>query len=263
VRLSLAGVPLLALVDTGASRTLLQRDSFLEICANIARSPILQRSHGLCTLSGEHIPVLGETQVTEDKVGPLNVVVVTTGVHQLILGADELQRGGATLDFTSHTLLWHGVTFTVECESQVHLAHVYPVESAGLIQQTVSKNADVFAGNDTPLGDCPLVQMKIDTGSARPISQKPYRTPLTKRKIIEEQITSMLKKGVIRPSSSPWASPVTLVPKKDGGTRFCIDYRKVNDITKKDRYPLPQIQDIFDQLGGASICSTLDVESGY
>ena len=73
----------------------------------------------------------------------------------------------------------------------------------------------------------------------------------------------MLQLGVIRPSHSPWASPVTLVPKKDGGTRFCIDYRQLNAVTIKDRYPLPLIQDIFDQLGGSKLFSTLDMRSGF
>jgi IS1 family transposase len=73
----------------------------------------------------------------------------------------------------------------------------------------------------------------------------------------------MLAEGVIRPSSSNYASPVTLVPKKDGSTLFCVDYRRLNDITIKDQYPLPLIQDIFDHLGGSTIFSTIDLKSGY
>ena len=69
--------------------------------------------------------------------------------------------------------------------------------------------------------------------------------------------------GVISPSNSPWASPVTLAPKKDGGYRVCIDYRHMNAVTKKDRYPLPHIQDIFDTVGCGKIFTTLDLKSGY
>ena len=80
---------------------------------------------------------------------------------------------------------------------------------------------------------------------------------------MEEAVADMLAEGVIRPSSSPYASPVTLVPKKDGTTRFCVDYRKLNSVTVRDQYPLPQIQDIFDQIGGSTIFSTLDLKAGY
>jgi hypothetical protein len=71
----------------------------------------------------------------------------------------------------------------------------------------------------------------------------------------------MLRKGVIRPSSSPWASPITIVPQADGSTRFCVDYRRLNDATVK--YPLPLTEDIFDQLGGSTIFSTLGLKAGY
>ena len=68
---------------------------------------------------------------------------------------------------------------------------------------------------------------------------------------------------MIRPSPSPWASPVTPAPKRDGSIWFCVDLRRVNDVTKKDRYPLPLIQDIFDQLGGSCVYSTLDLRAGF
>lgn len=124
------------------------------------------------------------------------------------------------------------------------------------------KNTRTFSKED-PIGYCDIVPMKINTGDSPPIYQRPYRTPLAKRKIVEEQVEEMLQLGVIEPSSSPWASPITLVPKPEGQTRFCCDYRKVNAVTVRDSYPLPLISDIFDQLGGSTIFSTLDLKSGY
>ncbi len=73
----------------------------------------------------------------------------------------------------------------------------------------------------------------------------------------------MQNSGVIRPSNSPWSSPVVLVRKKDGSHRFCVDYREVNSVTKKDKFPLPRVDDLLDQLGETKYFSSLDLASGY
>ena len=104
--------------------------------------------------------------------------------------------------------------------------------------------------------------MQIET-TGDPVCQRPYRAALTKRQVIETEIDQMLRDGVIEPSSSPWASPVTLVLKRGGEWRFCVDYRTLNERTKKDRFPLPHVQDVFDNAGKGRICSTLDLKSGY
>src|SRR3569832_152361 len=79
----------------------------------------------------------------------------------------------------------------------------------------------------------------------------------------DREVDKMLEKEVIRPSRSPWCSPIVMAPKKDGGYRFCVDYRKLNTITKKDSYPLPRIDDIFDLLNGACFFSSLDQAWGF
>ncbi|MCG7870381.1 MAG: RNA-directed DNA polymerase, partial [Candidatus Thiodiazotropha taylori] len=104
---------------------------------------------------------------------------------------------------------------------------------------------------------------KIDVGNNRPVKQRPRRVPKAfaceEDKIIEEQ----LKSGVIRESSSPWASPLVYVRKKDGGTRPCVDYRKLNALSKADAYPLPRTDDCLEALGGSTLFSCLDLQSGY
>ena len=87
--------------------------------------------------------------------------------------------------------------------------------------------------------------------------------PHTQKETIEKHIEDMLHSYVIQPSVSPWASPVVLVPKSDGSSRFCVDFRKVNKITKKDSCPLPLISESLDALGGAKFFSSLDLVSGY
>ncbi|WVZ74548.1 LOW QUALITY PROTEIN: hypothetical protein U9M48_022716, partial [Paspalum notatum var. saurae] len=96
-----------------------------------------------------------------------------------------------------------------------------------------------------------------------PIYKRPYRMDANQLAELKEQIQELLDKGYIRPSTSPWGAPVIFVPKKDGTQRMCIDYRALNDVTVKNKYPLPRIDDLFDQLKGASVFSKIDLRSGY
>ena len=131
------------------------------------------------------------------------------------------------------------------------------------LRELVGDYSDVFALDDTELGHTDLVQHVIDTGDHPPIKQQPYRVPVVHREKITQMIAEMRKQDVIRPSASPWASPVVLVPKKDGKLRFCIDYRRLNAATRKDVYPLPRIDDILDTLGRVKYFTSLDLASGY
>ncbi len=98
---------------------------------------------------------------------------------------------------------------------------------------------DVYSSGLTDMGINGLVKHTTDTLDQRPVKLPPRRLPISKQKIKKEKVQKMLDRGVIEPCQSRWASPVVLVTKKDGTTRFCVDYRKLNDITRKDAYLLP------------------------
>ena len=115
----------------------------------------------------------------------------------------------------------------------------------------------------TLTGHTDAVEHAIDTGDGAPIRCAPRRMSPQKMKKEEECVTEMLTGGQIEPSNSLWPSPVVLVTKKDGGTRFCVDYRRLNDATVKDAYPLPRIDDTLDMLAGKQWFYTLDLASGY
>jgi hypothetical protein len=140
--------------------------------------------------------------------------------------------------------------------------HLSESEKQDLIN-TLFKYQDVFSKSSDDIGHTNLVQHSINTRNTAPIRQPPRRLPLGKRQTEKEEIEKMLKRGVIEPSNSAWASPVVLVTKKDGTPRFCVDYRKVNDCTVKDAYPLPRVDDCIDSLSGAKYFSSLDLNSGY
>jgi hypothetical protein len=96
-----------------------------------------------------------------------------------------------------------------------------------------------------------------------PISKRPYRMPVNELVELKKQIAELQAKGFIRPSSSPWGAPVLFVEKKEGTQRMCVDYRPLNEVTIKNKYPLPRIEDLFDQMKGASVFSKIDLRSGY
>ena len=104
--------------------------------------------------------------------------------------------------------------------------------------------------------------IELERGTA-PISKAPYRMAPAELAELKKQLEELLEKGYIRPSVSPWGSPVLFVKKKDGSMRLCIDYRQLNKVTIKNRYPLPRIDDLLDQLVGASVFSKIDLRSGY
>ncbi|MCQ7691370.1 reverse transcriptase family protein, partial [Salmonella enterica] len=123
---------------------------------------------------------------------------------------------------------------------------------------------DVFPEDLLVLSPNRQIEFTIDLllGTA-PISKPLYRMAPIELEELKKQIQELLDKGFIRPSVSPWGAPVLFVKKKDGSMRLCIDYRQLNQVTIKNKYPLPRIDDLFDQLQGTQVYSKIDLRSGY
>ena len=128
------------------------------------------------------------------------------------------------------------------------------------LHEFFTEHHEAFCLEDQERGETNLVQLEIDTGDATPKRQPARRMPFAIHQKVARQLRNMQETGVICPSSSPWASPVVMVRKKDGSHRFCVDYRQLNFI---DLFPLPRIDDLLDQLGKSKFFTTLDLVAGY
>ena len=151
-----------------------------------------------------------------------------------------------------------------------HLIDLFERSKIGLNEQQQCRlavllvnYADVFVTKDGQLGRTNVVKHTINTGDCAPIKQMPRRLPIHMREVMDDEIDKMLENNVIEPSNSPWSSPIVLVKKKDGSVRLCVDYRKINAVTVKDSFPIPNINASIDTLVGSRWFSTLDLSSGF
>jgi hypothetical protein len=130
--------------------------------------------------------------------------------------------------------------------------------------RTISKFPDVFPEELPGMPPDREIEFVIELvpGTA-PIFKRPYRMAANKLAELKEQLQELLDKGYIHPTASPWGAPVIFVPEKDGTQRMCVDYRSLNEVTIKNKYPLPSIDDLFDQLKGACVFLKIDLRSGY
>ncbi|GKB54885.1 putative reverse transcriptase domain-containing protein [Tanacetum coccineum] len=188
---------------------------------------------------------------------------VELGSFDVIIGMDWLRRCHTVIvcdeklvrvPYGNETLTFCGNKSSNERKSQL------AVISYSKAQEYMAKGCHDLPG----LPPARLVEFQIDLIlGAAPVARAPYRLAPSEMKELSEQLQELSDKGFIRPSSSPWGAPVLFVKKKDGSFRMCIDYRELNKLTVKNRYPLPRIDDLFDQLQGSSIYSKIDLRSGY
>ena len=260
VRVSVNGLQQEALVDTGSTTTLMSSrlyDKLPHICP-LGAGPTI---YGL---GRQELEVRGATMV---RIGDVThkVVVLKEMEYPLLLGVDFLKM--CVIDLPQSIIVIGSKKYPLirkqEFSNESFKAQELPECKWPNLKIVLEQYADLFVGKSQPVkATDQLTPATIET-TGPPIRQRSYRLPMAKQECVEKEVSEMLKDGIIRPSDSPWASPIVLVGKKDGSTRFCVDYRKLNAVTTQDAHPLPHIQEIFDNLRGAKIFSTLDLKSGY
>ncbi|KII60841.1 Retrovirus-related Pol polyprotein from transposon gypsy [Thelohanellus kitauei] len=235
------------LIDTGASVSLIRSD-YVDPCL------IKKANANIVGVDGSSLNIIGEVDL-RICLGSLTTmwrfIVVKNLIFEAIIGRDIMLCYGAQINFTQE----YPLSFK-KVPSQIASAN-----SSSLELTLCREFEHAISKNEGDLGKTNSVQHHIKVFEDRQITTKPYRTSIHQSEEIDRQIHQMMENSIIRPSDSPHCSPTVLVKKKSGGFRFCIDFRKLNDITVKDQYPLPLIDTIFDRLNGSHCFSTIDLKS--
>ena len=285
------GIPVHTLFDTGASCSFISA----RVAERLNLEALSQISMTITLPNGTTIPC--------DKVYPdvpLNIRTHIFSVQlvsfsalgfDVILGMDWLSKYKAKIDCQQHkvtlrTLAGERVSYyqnppengdrlVTLAQLSVLIRKGYPLYLCS-VQDTkredpsledipvVNQYPDVFPDEIPGMPPPREIDFTIElVPGTEPISKPPYRLAPAELKELKEQLQDLLNKGYIRPSTSPWGAPVLFVKKKDGSLRLCIDYRGLNQVTIKNKYPLPRIDDLFDQVKGAGVFSKIDLRSGY
>ncbi|GJW12054.1 putative reverse transcriptase domain-containing protein [Tanacetum coccineum] len=187
----------------------------------------------------------------------IDLMPVELGSFDAIIGIDWLIKYQAIIVCAEKIVLFLKNVTTKETEDKSEKKRL---EDVPIVQDF----PDVFLEDLPGLPPTRQVEFKIDLiPGVAPVARAPYRLAPSEMKELSEQLKELFDKGFIRPSSSPWGAPVLFVKQKDGSFRMCIDYRELNKLTVKNCYPLPRIDDLFDQLQGSSVYSKIDMRSGY
>jgi hypothetical protein len=239
----------------------------------------------VCTSVVKNCPIL-----VEGHVMPANLVVFEMSGFDIILGMDWLSKYHACVDCFCKEIVFKppgAAEFKIQGDRNIgalklisaiqatkllrsgcsgYLACVTEEKLGRRIEEIpiVREFVDVFLEELPGIPPDKEIEFTIDLlPDTAPISKAPYRMAPLELKELKDQLQELLDRGFIRPSVSPWGAPVLFVKKKDGSMRLCINYRGLNKVTIKNRYPLPRIDDLFDQLQGSQVFSKIDLRSGY
>ena len=261
--------PAVILFDSGASHSFISAKFWTKAGLDFCHT---KGSHMISTPGGRiasnqiirHVPIkLGS------KIFKTDLILLALEGMDIILGIDWMSRHGAILDISSRAI---ELNLPIIGSSTLYLPFrecinscAFPIKDVKLEDiPVVCEYADVFLDDLPGMPPDRNIEFVIELqpGTA-PISKRPYRMPPKELAELKIQLQELLDKGYICPSSSPWGCPALFVKKKDDSLGLCVDYRPLNAVTIKNKYPLPRIDVLFDQLAGAKIFSKIDLHWGY
>ncbi|KAJ9536400.1 LOW QUALITY PROTEIN: hypothetical protein OSB04_un000413 [Centaurea solstitialis] len=281
--------PATVLFDSGADRSFVSlefRPKIKKKSQNLKEDHIIEYSNGELVRADKkmHLGLAG-------KDFSIDLIPIKIGSFDIIVGMDWMSKHRATIccaekivalalpDGGFHEVYGDKPKRDIKIVSYMKMRSHLRKECVAFMAHVIDKKTEEKSIQDIPVvrefpevfpeelpGLPPprQVEFRIDlVPGAGPIAKSPYRLAPSEMQELSKQLQELLDKGFIRPSSSPWGAPVLFVKKKDGSFRMCIDYRELNKITIKNRYPLPRIDDMFDQLQGATYFSKIDLRSGY
>lgn len=249
-----------ALIDTGSQINIINESTYKKI-----GNPTLSESNLYFTGFGRNkVQPIGYFKGTITIVNdsfPTTIYVVTDDVMIM-----EAVVGNELLSQAELTVNRDGISIKKTEENVLPSSYMIDVDAPeiGNVNETRRKEVeDILEHYEPKKTKDANIQMTITTTDTQKIYAKPRRLPFSERKIVETQVERWIEEGIAEPCSSEYASPVVVVKKKDGTPRVCVDYRAINKIISKDRYPLPLMEDVLDQLQDARVFSTLDMKNGF
>jgi hypothetical protein len=266
---SINDTPVKILFDSGAAHSFMSENLLGKLGLRGSHTKL---AYKIITPGGNissHVVTFGVPLNMGSKKIQSNLITINLEGMDVIFGMDWMTQHKVVLDISDrvveinsptvgHTTLY--LPFKDGTDSCAYVTIISPLDEIPVVCEYPDVFPDEMPGMP-PDRDVDFV-IELQPGTA-PISKRPYHMPPKELVELKNQLQELLDKGYIRPSSSPWGCPALFVKKKDGSLRLCVDYKPLNAVTIKNKYPLPRIDVLFNQLAGAKVFSKIDLHSGY
>lgn len=261
IKVKILGLEMVGLLDSGATRCLMDEQTW-ERLTSLGLELGVANPGAISVANGDKMGVVGTICLPVElcgKIRIINFLVVPKLKYHLILGVDFWQKMSVIPNVERGTWSFDDAVMAVETGPAIIEHSALEEDQKQVLKEVVEKWKAI---RPQKLGCTSAVKHVIETDH-RPIKQRYYPVSPHIQGILNKELDEMLEQGIVVPSKSPWSSPVVLVKKPDGTHRFCVDYRQLNAVTKRDAYPLPFVSHILDRLRDGHYLSSIDIKSAY